>query len=337
MFTVFNQYPTFLVFLAVVFAMVVTMVLTPLWIKFLKSSHIGQQVRADGPESHLVKQGTPTMGGIMFILGAGVTVFILGWSFMLEGVFWHLYVYLFALIFGLIGFVDDYRKVRQHQNEGLTARQKFILQLAAAVVFLVLMRYEGLLTNDLYIPFLNMSFTINWIVYLIFAAFVIVGCVNAVNLTDGIDGLAASVTFVVMAFFTVAGVLWSTYGIQALFPAAMAGGLAAFFVYNHHPAKVFMGDTGSLFLGGAVAALAFVFDMPLVLIPVGIIYILETLSDIIQVGYFKLTHGKRFFKMAPLHHHLELSGWSEAKLVAVFSLVTLAGCVLAYLGVQGRF
>ena len=250
---------------------------------------------------------------------------------MLEGVFWHLYVYLFALIFGLIGFVDDYRKVRQHQNEGLTARQKFILQLAAAVVFLVLMRYEGLLTNDLYIPFLNMSFTINWIVYLIFAAFVIVGCVNAVNLTDGIDGLAASVTFVVMAFFTVAG------GIQALFPAAMAGGLAAFFVYNHHPAKVFMGDTGSLFLGGAVAALAFVFDMPLVLIPVGIIYILETLSDIIQVGYFKLTHGKRFFKMAPLHHHLELSGWSEAKLVAVFSLVTLAGCVLAYLGVQGRF
>ena len=248
-----------------------------------------------------------------------------------------LLIVLFALIFGLIGFVDDYRKVRQHQNEGLTARQKFILQLAAAVVFLVLMRYEGLLTNDLYIPFLNMSFTINWIVYLIFAAFVIVGCVNAVNLTDGIDGLAASVTFVVMAFFTVAGVLWSTYGIQALFPAAMAGGLAAFFVYNHHPAKVFMGDTGSLFLGGAVAALAFVFDMPLVLIPVGIIYILETLSDIIQVGYFKLTHGKRFFKMAPLHHHLELSGWSEAKLVAVFSLVTLAGCVLAYLGVMDRF
>ena len=316
---------------------VLTMILGKFVLAELRKLKAGQEIRQDGPTWHNSKAGTPTMGGIMFILGAGVTVFILGWSFMLEGVFWHLYVYLFALIFGLIGFVDDYRKVRQHQNEGLTARQKFILQLAAAVVFLVLMRYEGLLTNDLYIPFLNMSFTINWIVYLIFAAFVIVGCVNAVNLTDGIDGLAASVTFVVMAFFTVAGVLWSTYGIQALFPAAMAGGLAAFFVYNHHPAKVFMGDTGSLFLGGAVAALAFVFDMPLVLIPVGIIYILETLSDIIQVGYFKLTHGKRFFKMAPLHHHLELSGWSEAKLVAVFSLVTLAGCVLAYLGVQGRF
>ena len=315
--------------IAAAVSFVLTLLIGRFLIPELRKLKAGQEIREDGPTWHKSKAGTPTMGGIMFILGAGVTVFILGWSFMLEGVFWHLYVYLFALIFGLIGFVDDYRKVRQHQNEGLTARQKFILQLAAAVVFLVLMRYEGLLTNDLYIPFLNMSFTINWIVYLIFAAFVIVGCVNAVNLTDGIDGLAASVTFVVMAFFTVAGVLWSTYGIQALFPAAMAGGLAAFFVYNHHPAKVFM--------GGAVAALAFVFDMPLVLIPVGIIYILETLSDIIQVGYFKLTHGKRFFKMAPLHHHLELSGWSEAKLVAVFSLVTLAGCVLAYLGVQGRF
>lgn len=316
---------------------VLTMILGKFVLAELRKLKAGQEIRQDGPTWHNSKAGTPTMGGIAFILGSGIAAFACGWQQMVNGEFAHLYVYLFALCFGLIGFVDDYRKVRQHQNEGLTARQKFILQLAAAVVFLVLMRYEGLLTNDLYIPFLNMSFTINWIVYLIFAAFVIVGCVNAVNLTDGIDGLAASVTFVVMAFFTVAGVLWSTYGIQALFPAAMAGGLAAFFVYNHHPAKVFMGDTGSLFLGGAVAALAFVFDMPLVLIPVGIIYILETLSDIIQVGYFKLTHGKRFFKMAPLHHHLELSGWSEAKLVAVFSLVTLAGCVLAYLGVQGRF
>lgn len=325
------------IYVALLAGCVLTMILGKFVLAELRKLKAGQEIRQDGPTWHNSKAGTPTMGGIAFILGSGIVTFACGWRQMLAGDFAHLYVYLFALIFGLIGFVDDYRKVRQHQNEGLTARQKFILQLAAAVVFLVLMRYEGLLTNDLYIPFLNISFTINWIVYLIFAAFVIVGCVNAVNLTDGIDGLAASVTFVVMAFFTVAGVLWSTYGIQALFPAAMAGGLAAFFVYNHHPAKVFMGDTGSLFLGGAVAALAFVFDMPLVLIPVGIIYILETLSDIIQVGYFKLTHGKRFFKMAPLHHHLELSGWSEAKLVAVFSLVTLAGCVLAYLGVQGRF
>ena len=247
-----------------------------------------------------------------------------------------LLIVLFALIFGLIGFVDDYRKVRQHQNEGLTARQKFILQLAAAVVFLVLMRYEGLLTNHLYIPFVNTTVQVNWILYLIFAAFVIVGCVNAVNLTDGIDGLACSVTFVVAAFFVSVAALWK-YTTLGVFSSALLGGLAAFFVYNHHPAKTFMGDTGSLFLGGAVAALGFAFDMPLILIPVGIIYIAETMSDIIQVTYFKATHGKRFFKMAPLHHHLELSGWSEAKLVAVFSLVTLAGCVLAYLGVQGRF
>ena len=166
--------------------------------------------------------------------------------------------------------------------------------------------------------------------------FIIVGTVNAVNLTDGIDGLDASVTMVAaMGFMVIASI--AGFSQMNLLAAALAGGCLGFLVWNFHPAKVFMGDTGSLFLGGAVAALAFVFDMPLVLIPVGIIYILETLSDIIQVGYFKLTHGKRFFKMAPLHHHLELSGWSEAKLVAVFSLVTLAGCVLAYLGVQGRF
>ena len=302
----------------------------------LRKLKAGQEIREDGPTWHAGKAGTPTMGGIMFIIGAGVTVFALGWESMLAGEFFHLYVYLFALIFGLIGFVDDYRKVRQHQNEGLTAKQKFILQLAAAIVFLCLMRYEGLLTNDLYIPFLNMSFTVNWVVYLVFAAFVIVGCVNAVNLTDGIDGLAASVTFVVMVFFTVTAAVWKMTTL-ALFPAALAGGLAAFFVYNHHPAKTFMGDTGSLFLGGAVAALGFAMDMPLILIPVGIIYIAETMSDIIQVAYFKATHGKRFFKMAPLHHHLELSGWSEAKLVAVFSGITLVCCVLAWLGIQGRY
>ena len=325
------------IYVALLAGCVLTMILGKFVLAELRKLKAGQEIRQDGPTWHNSKAGTPTMGGIAFILGSGIVTFACGWQQMLAGDFAHLYVYLFALIFGLIGFVDDYRKVRQHQNEGLTARQKFILQLAAAVVFLVLMRYEGLLTNDLYIPFLNMSFTINWIVYLIFAAFVIVGCVNAVNLTDGIDGLAASVTFVVMAFFTVAGVLWSTYGIQALFPAAMAGGLAAFFVYNHHPAKVFMGDTGSLFLGGAVAALAFAFDMPLVLIPVGIIYILETLSDIIQVGYFKVTHGKRFFKMAPLHHHLERCGWSEVKIVTVFVSITAVFCLLAYYGIRGRY
>lgn len=301
----------------------------------LRKLKAGQSIREDGPTWHAGKAGTPTMGGIMFIVSTGVVIIILGWQRMLRGEFIHLYVYLFALIFGVIGFLDDYRKVRQHQNEGLTALQKFVLQLGAAVVFLSLMRYEGLLTNSLYVPFFNVSFQINWVVYLIFAAFVIVGTVNAVNLTDGIDGLACSVTFVAMVFFTVAAAQYAAS--MSLFPAALAGGLAAFFVYNHHPARVFMGDTGSLFLGGAVAAMAFAMDMPLVLIPVGIIYIAETMSDIIQVAYFKATHGKRFFKMAPLHHHFELCGWSEAKLVTVFSLVTAVGCVLAWFGIRGSF
>lgn len=323
------------VLVAAVVGFALTLVIGKFLIPELRKLKAGQSIREDGPTWHASKAGTPTMGGIMFILGVGLATFVLGWEAMLEGAFDHLYVYLFALIFGLIGFVDDYRKVRQHQNEGLTARQKLILQLAAAIAFLCLMRYEELLTNQLYIPFVNVSVRINWIVYLIFAAFVIVGAVNAVNLTDGVDGLATGVTFVVMAFFTVTALLWNMTTLS-LFPAALTGGLAAFFIYNRHPAKVFMGDTGSLFLGGAVAALAFAMDMPLVLIPVGVIYIAETVSDIIQVGYFKATHGKRFFKMAPLHHHLELSGWSEGKLVAVFSAITLVGCVLAYFGVMGR-
>jgi len=322
--------------LALAVSFLLTLVVGRFVLAELRKLKAGQEIREDGPKWHAGKAGTPTMGGIMFIIGTGVTVFVLGWDQMLQGEFSHLYVYLFALIFGLIGFIDDYRKVRQHQNEGLTAKQKFLLQLAAAVMFLCLMRYEGMLTNTLYIPFLQVSFTLNWIVYLVFAAFVIVGCVNAVNLTDGVDGLATGVTFVVMVFFAVTAVVWQMTTL-ALFPAALAGGLAAFFVYNHHPAKTFMGDTGSLFLGGAVAALGFAMDMPLILIPVGIIYIAETGSVILQVSYFKATHGKRLFKMSPLHHHLELSGWSENKLVAVFSGITLVCCLLAFWGIQGRY
>ena len=322
--------------LAVAISFVLTVVIGRFVLAELRKLKAGQEIREDGPKWHAGKAGTPTMGGIMFIIGTGITVFAMGWKQMLAGEFSHLYVYLFALIFGLIGFVDDYRKVRQHQNEGLTAKQKFLLQLGAAVIFLTVMRYEGMLTNTLYVPFFNVSFTVNWVVYLIFAAFVIVGCVNAVNLTDGIDGLATGVTFVVMVFFTVTACLWNMTPL-ALFPAALMGGLAAFFVYNHHPAKCFMGDTGSLFLGGAVAALGFAMDMPLILIPVGIIYIAETGSVILQVAYFKATHGKRLFKMSPLHHHCELSGWSETKLVTVFSGITLVCCVLAYLGIVGRY
>ena len=197
------------------------------------------------------------------------------------------------------------------------------------------MRGHGYLTADLYIPFADVTLSIPWPVYMAFAAFVMVGTVNAVNITDGIDGLAAGVTMPVMLFFTAVACYWNHMEL-GVFSAALLGGLCGFLIYNFHPAKVFMGDTGSLFLGGAVCGLAFGLDIPLALILVGIIYIAETLSDIIQVGYFKLTHGKRIFRMAPLHHHLEMGGWSEVKLFCVFSGLTLLACILAFLGVMGR-
>ena len=297
----------------------------------------GQSIKEIGPTWHMTKQGTPTMGGLMFIVGIGLTIVALGWRRMMAGEFAHLYVYLFALVFGLIGCIDDYQKVKHHHNTGLTALQKFVLQLAAAVAFLCLMRYEGMLSPNLYIPFWNTHLVLPWPVYLIFAAFVIVGTVNAVNITDGLDGLSSSVTLPVAVFFAVMAVVWPGFAQLGTFAAAMAGGLCGFLLYNHYPAKVFMGDTGSLFLGGAVAALAFAYDMPLVLILVGFVYICETLSDIIQVSYFKLTHGKRVFKMAPLHHHFEMCGWSEKKVVAVFATVSLLFCLLAVVAVQGRF
>jgi len=173
-------------------------------------------------------------------------------------------------------------------------------------------------------------------VYVVFAAFVMVGCVNAVNLTDGLDGLAGSVTMAVSVFFAVLSKWWE-FGAVSVFAGALAGGLLGFLLYNFYPAKVFMGDTGSLFLGGAVCAMAFALDAPLVLVPVGVIYIAETMSDILQVGYFKLTHGKRIFRMAPLHHHLELGGWSEVRIVLTFTGITVAFCLLAFVGVMYRY
>ena len=325
------------IILAAIISLVISAVAGKLLIPVLVRLKAGQSIKEIGPTWHMNKQGTPTMGGLMFIIGIGIAIFAMGWSGMLQGEYTHLYVYCFALVFGVIGYIDDYQKVKHKQNTGLTGVQKFLLQLAAAVAFLCLMRFEGLLSPNLYIPFLNTELVLNWVVYLIFAAFVIVGTVNAVNITDGLDGLSSSVTIPVAAFFAVLGGYWGQYEQLGIFGGAMVGGLAAFLIYNHYPAKVFMGDTGSLFLGGAVAALAFAYDMPLILILVGIIYICETMSDIIQVGYFKLTHGKRFFKMAPLHHHFEMCGWNERKVVAVFTLVSAVGCLVAYFGVAGRF
>lgn len=272
----------------------------------------------------------------MFIVAAIVVVVAFGWRDMAEGNWQALFVLGFALVCGAIGFVDDFAKIRKHENTGLTAGWKFLLQLAAAIAFLALLRWGGHLTPNLYIPFINVTVPMAWGMYLVFAAFVMVGCVNAVNLTDGLDGLAGSVTLAVSIFFIVLSQWWH-YGAVGIFAGALAGGLLGFLVYNFHPAKVFMGDTGSLFLGGAVCGMAFALDVPLVLVPVGVIYIAETMSDIIQIGYFKLTHGKRIFRMAPLHHHLELGGWSEVRIVITFTGITVAFCLLAFVGVMYRY
>ena len=327
-----------LVTAAVSFAL--TAVLGKLLIPLLRRLKAGQSIKEIGPAWHMSKQGTPTMGGFMFILAIGALVaarlFTAGSGQGLGG----LYVYGFALVFGAIGFIDDYMKVVHHENTGLTAAQKFLLQLAAAIAFTVLMREQGYLTPNLYVPFLQTSIPLSWPVYMAFAAFVMVGAVNAVNLTDGVDGLVSTVTLPVALFFAVVTGIWQqwrTVGELTHFSAALLGGLLGFLVYNRYPAKVFMGDTGSLFLGGAVCGLAFAADMPLILIPVGVIYIAETLSDIIQVAYFKLTHGKRIFKMAPLHHHFEMCGWKEKKVVAVFSTVSALFCIIAFLGVVERY
>ena len=302
----------------------------------LRRLKAGQSIKDIGPTWHMSKQGTPTMGGLIFILGITAAIVLLGWRDFAAGRFGGGFVLLFALVFGVIGFIDDYFKVKKHENTGLTAPQKFLLQLAAAVLFTVLMRSHHYLSNVLYVPFFNVSVLIPWPLYTVFAAFVMVGAVNAVNITDGLVGLATGVTMPVALFFTAAACYWSHFEL-GVFSAALFGGLCAFLLYNFYPAKVFMGDTGSLFLGGAVCGLAFALDMPLILIPVGVIYIAETMSDILQVGYFKLTHGKRIFRMAPLHHHLELGGWSEVKLFCVFSGITLVMCILAFWGIMDRY
>ena len=312
-------------------AFVVALIIGKPIIQGLRRMKFGQKILEDGPTWHMNKQNTPTMGGLIFIIAMIVPMLVVLPALVSDGEYRPLLMLALSLVFAAIGFVDDYTKIKKKQNKGLTAKQKLLLQLAAAALFITVMRVMGYLEPQLIIPFVDVTIELPWIVYLLFGIFVIVGADNAVNLTDGIDGLCASVTAVVTVFFTAVFTFMDSPA--RLFSAALLGGLMGFLVFNKYPAKVFMGDTGSLFLGGAVCAMAFACNLPLILIPVGIIYIIETLSDIIQVGYFKLTHGKRFFKMAPIHHHFEMCGWSEKKIVAVFSGVTLLMCALSYIGI----
>ncbi len=312
-------------------------------VPFLRKIKAGQEIRKDGPVWHMAKTGTPTMGGIMFMVAVTVVCLTTGFDQMLNAEFGHIFVLLFSLIYGAIGFLDDYEKLRKKQNLGLTAKKKFLLQLVVAIAFIFLLRNFGYLTPNLYIPFADISIPINETVYFIFAAFIIVGTVNAVNLTDGVDGLATGTSIPVFLAYTAICFAWGEeYTAIGIFCAGITGGLFGFLIYNFNPAKVFMGDTGSLFLGGAVCSVAFALDMPLILVPLGIMYIIETLSTIIQVMYFKATKGKRFFKMAPFHHHLELGGWSgkkwkEKELFALFTGITLVMGIISFLGVYSRY
>ena len=314
----------------------VTVILEKLIIPILQSHKVGQRILEIGPRWHKNKAGTPTMGGICFIMAILVIMVIVAIISAIKGKNDELISLALALglaVFnGMIGFFDDYTKLIKKQNEGFTAKQKIALQSLAAILYLAAMSLTDNINTALHIPFASGSLELGWFYY-VFAFVLIIGFVNSVNLTDGIDGLASSVTLVVGLFFGVVALIANDVALM-LIGAALVGATAGFLVYNFYPARVFMGDTGSLFLGGLVVGATFVLDEPMIIFLVGIIYLIEAASDIIQVGVFKLSGRKiRVFKMAPIHHHFEKCGWSEIKIVIVFSLVTLLFCVAAFFGI----
>lgn len=317
-------------------------------IPFLHKLKYGQTILDIGPNWHKNKEGTPTMGGIMFILGTtlGVILAIILTAIFnkeLLGVQGHsdnviafkklLAGLIMAIGFGFVGFIDDYIKVVKKRNLGLSPMGKIVMQIVIIAAYFASLRLFGDASTDIVFPFIGTWNCPWWLYYPAMAVFIIY-VVNAVNLTDGVDGLCASCTVVYCAAFmvisTFLGFVW-----QNIYAAALAGALVGFLIWNIHPAKTFMGDTGSMFLGGSVVALGFGVNLPILIIIVGILYILDALSVVIQVCYFKATKGKRLFKMSPIHHHFEMSGWSENKIVLVFSLVTLIGGILGCLCLFG--
>ena len=326
-------------------SMVMTFVITVLILRWLipklKSLKMGQKILEIGPRWHKNKEGTPTMGGLSFIIAMTVTFATVGiYALVTTNTLWAIQFFItygMSLLFAVIGIWDDSLKLRKRENEGFKAWQKFILQIGIAAAYLAAMTKFCGLTTVMHIPFFNKYVDLGvW--YYVIAGLVIVGIVNSVNLTDGIDGLASSVTTVVGGFFAVAAFVVGENRNDliaalptAIISAMVIGGCIGFLVYNFYPARVFMGDTGSLFLGGLIAGLAFLVGSPLLVLVIGLIYVVEAVSDIIQVGVFKLTH-KRVFKMAPIHHHFEQCGWSEIKICAVFSCVTLVMAVIAFFG-----
>ncbi|MBQ8741878.1 MAG: phospho-N-acetylmuramoyl-pentapeptide-transferase [Clostridia bacterium] len=322
----------FLISLVASFAL--TVLFSRVLIPKLKSLKVGQKILDIGPRWHKNKEGTPTMGGIAFI-AANIIVFTILTVVLAVAKkdidFAKLIIcFAFAISNAVIGIIDDRAKIFKKQNQGLTAPQKYLLQLVSAALFLFFMAINGSVSTALYIPFVGKTLELGWFYY-VFSLVLITGIVNSVNLTDGLDGLASSVTFVVGGFFALAAFVCGVFELS-LMSGLVIGAVLGFLVYNFYPARVFMGDTGSLYLGGAVVAMAYLLDNPAILFTVGIIYIIESFSVILQVGYFKITHGKRLFKMAPIHHHFEKCGWSEIKVVFVFSIITLVFCAISWFG-----
>lgn len=319
--------------LTLILTAALTAVILRFLIPYLKSRKLGQKILDIGPRWHKSKEGTPTMGGLSFLIAFAVIVTAVLAGLRVSG--WEgpwlpaLFTGLYALMNGGIGILDDRTKFSKGKNEGLLSWQKYLLQLFAALLYLGAMGLFGGLSTDLYLPFLKITLPLGWLFYP-FAVILLTGVVNSVNLTDGIDGLAASETAVVAAFFSAVAFTGIQNEPLAVFAAATLGGCIGFLVYNFYPARVFMGDTGSLFLGALVVGMAFMANNPLIVVVVGLMYIVETLSVILQVAFFKLTHGKRLFKMSPIHHHFEQCGWSEIRIVSVFSALTLLLSILAY-------
>ena len=318
--------------IAITVSFVLTALLSRVIIPILKSRKMGQMIKDIGPRWHKSKEGTPTMGGICFIFAMLITsAFAI--SVNTEGAIPFALAMGLGVMNGLIGFVDDYRKLIKKDNEGLLAWQKFALQLLAAGVYLWIMTASGNLETTLAIPFTDIKLENLGIIYYIIAVLIITGMSNSTNLTDGIDGLASSVTLVVAAFFALCAFRMGNRPLE-LISAVLIGGMIGFLVYNFHPARVFMGDTGSLFLGGIVTGAAFAMGQPLIILICGFVYVFEAISVILQVSVFKLSgRKKRLFKMAPVHHHFEKCGWSENKIVAVFSAATLVCCVIAWFAI----
>ena len=323
-----------MVFLA---AFVISLVITKLEIPVLRKK-AGQNIREEGLKSHYSKAGTPSMGGISIIIGTCIAGF-LGTLLFGGTIGDELLILLVFVGFGLIGFIDDYRKVKKKQNEGLTAKQKFGLQMIIAVAFAVFFARYSSFGTEVFIPIADVFIDFGFFYY-VFVAFAVLAMTNAVNLTDGLDGLASGVTALVCIFFAFAGFMGGAFcrfggfigqASETFFFIALAGACLGFLVFNKNPARVFMGDTGSLALGGGVVAAAVVLKLELLLLVAGLLYVIEALSVVLQVSYFKLTHGKRLFKMAPIHHHFEMCGWSEVRVVITFWIFTLICCLAGLL------